>query len=40
MFAGTQRYAFRMVNDFWFRVGIIGLGAAPVLLVIGSLFLE
>jgi len=39
MLARTWRYDCCMVNDFWFRVSVIGLGVAPVLLAIG-LFLD
>jgi hypothetical protein len=29
-----------MGKDFWFRVGVIGLGALPVALAVGSLLLK
>jgi hypothetical protein len=38
--AGTTRYALLMKNDFWFQVGVVGLGTLPVLMAAISLFLE
>lgn len=36
----TPCYSFTMGKDFWFRVGVIGLGTLPVVLAVGSLFLK
>jgi len=40
IFVKIQCYAWGMGNDFWFRIGVVGLGTLPALLAIGSLFIK